>query len=188
MKRVGRFPACANTGSGPVSIPRVADTDRCATARRVDAQLALDQAADAGSLMAVQVAQPPGGNATLSPRHSSSPSGKVSSRAAEPLARDRARAVAPGARRAGRRDPSARPSRRLRPAPSQRPRRPGLALRDRTRADLDAPRTTYSMRGSAGRLSTPRSVRKSSQSRSTGCIGPRRACAGRYSRPFDRAS
>ena len=79
--------------------------------------------------------QPPGGNATLSPRHSRSPSGRVSSRAASRSREITTGTVAPGAGRAGRQIPA--PHRRARLA---RPHRhgvlavPGLALRDRARA------------------------------------------------------
>ena len=63
---------------GPGLVPGAARTIRRRAAVRVDADAALDQAADARALMAVRKAQPPGGNATLSPRISKSPFGMVS--------------------------------------------------------------------------------------------------------------
>ena len=60
-----------------VFVPRAARTVRRRAAVGVDADATVEQAANPRPLMAVQVGEPPGGNATLSPRRSSGPFGNV---------------------------------------------------------------------------------------------------------------
>ncbi len=95
-KRLGRsMAACANTRSEPVSyqaLPGPYDVERPCVSLRLPPS---SRQRMPGPQCLCRNAQPPGGNATLSPRSSNSPCGTVSSEA--PIFSNRRKAVLTGA-------------------------------------------------------------------------------------------